>query len=90
MIPLMEAVAVEVQNAGGFVQMILYSDRVARAQYTVVPEKYLVQEPRYLAEWVKNTTVQIVIHMSSGDTREMVRFFQMLRFDNGMLRANLE
>ena len=33
MIPLMEAVAIEVQKAGGFPNMMLQSDRVARSFY---------------------------------------------------------
>jgi leucyl aminopeptidase (aminopeptidase T) len=59
MIPLMEAVTVEVQKAGGMPVMFLESDRVARSFYTEVPEKYLEQEPRFWGEWLKNTNVFI-------------------------------
>ncbi len=61
MIPLMEAVAIEVQKAGGMPVMFLESDRVARSYYTEVPEKYLEQEPRFWAEWLKNTNVAIFL-----------------------------
>lgn len=59
MIPLMEAVAIEVQKAGGFPNMMLNTDRVTRSFYTDVPEKYLEQEPRFFAEWLKQTNVYI-------------------------------
>ena len=58
-VPLMEAVTIEVQKAGGMPVMFLESDRVARSYYTEVPEKYLEQEPRFWAEWLKNTNVYI-------------------------------
>lgn len=59
LIPLMEAVALEVQKAGGFANMMLNTDRVQRSYYTEVPEKYLEQEPRFFAEWLKQTNVYI-------------------------------
>ncbi|MBX7171619.1 MAG: aminopeptidase [Pyrinomonadaceae bacterium] len=59
LIPLMEAVAVEVQKAGGFANMMLNIDRVQRSFYKEMPEKYLEQEPRFFAEWLKQTNVYI-------------------------------
>jgi Leucyl aminopeptidase (aminopeptidase T) len=59
MVPLMEAVAIEVQKAGGMAVMFLDSDRVTRSFYTEVPEKYLEQEPRFLGEWLKHANVYI-------------------------------
>jgi aminopeptidase len=59
LIPLMESIAVEAQKAGGMPIMFLESDRVTRSYYTEVPEKYLEQEPRFWAEWLKNTNVFI-------------------------------
>lgn len=58
-IPLMEALAIEAQKAGGLVQMLMNSDRVARSYFTEVPEKYLGQEPKYLTEWLKPIDVWI-------------------------------
>jgi len=59
MVPLMEAIAVEVEMNGGFPVITLESDRVLRAQQVDVPEKYLEQEPRYFAEWLKHANVYI-------------------------------
>ena len=61
MIPLMEAVAIEVQKAGGMPTMFLDSDRVTRSFYTEVPDKYLEQEPRYMGEWFKQVNVLIAL-----------------------------
>ncbi len=58
-IPLMEALAIEVQKAGGMVQIFLNSDRVIRSYFTEVSEKYLEQEPRYFIEWVRPMDVWI-------------------------------
>lgn len=58
-IPLMEALAIEAQKAGGLVTMFLASDRVIRSRYMDVPENYLAQEPRYLVEWIKQADVWI-------------------------------
>ncbi|MCK4829124.1 aminopeptidase, partial [bacterium] len=58
-IPLMEALAIEAQKAGGLVNMFLSSDLVLRSYFVDVPEEYLEIEPRYLAEWVK--TMDVVI-----------------------------
>ena len=48
-IPLMEALAIEAQKAGGLVNMFLSSDLVLRSYFVDVPEEYLEIEPRYLA-----------------------------------------
>jgi leucyl aminopeptidase (aminopeptidase T) len=61
MIPLMEAIAIEVLNRGGFAHLELESELVARARYTVVPEKHLEQEPRFFGEWLKHTNVFIAL-----------------------------
>jgi aminopeptidase len=58
-IPLMEALAIEAQKAGGLVTMFLNSDKVIRSRYTEVPEKHLEIEPRYAAEWFKQVDVFI-------------------------------
>lgn len=58
-IPLMEAVAIEAQKAGGMVTMFLNSDRVWRSFNVEVPEEYLDQEPQYFAEWLEHIDVWI-------------------------------
>src|SRR6266704_1610294 len=58
-IPLMEALAIEAQKAGGLVTMFLASDKVIRYRYMDAPENYLAQEPRYVAEWLKQVDVWI-------------------------------
>jgi len=58
-IPMMESLSVEVGKAGGMVTMFLSSDRVDRSYFTEVPEKYLEQEPKFFAEWLKHTDVWI-------------------------------
>jgi aminopeptidase len=58
-IDLMEALAIEGQKAGGLITMFLESDRVARAAFSEMPEKYLEQKPAYLADWFKHTTAYI-------------------------------
>jgi leucyl aminopeptidase (aminopeptidase T) len=58
-IPLMEALAIESQKAGGLVNMFLYSDIVERSYFIDVPEKYLEIEPRFFAEWLKTIDVWI-------------------------------
>jgi aminopeptidase len=56
---LMEAAAIETQKAGGFPNMWLESDRVARSYMTEVPDRYLDQQPKYLADWYRRTTVYV-------------------------------
>jgi aminopeptidase len=58
-VPLMEALAIEAQNAGGMVTMFLGSDKVIRSFNADVPEKYLEQEPRFFAEWLRQVDVWI-------------------------------
>jgi leucyl aminopeptidase (aminopeptidase T) len=58
-IPLMEALAIEAQEAGGFVMMFLESDLVIRSYNVDVPEKYLEQKPKFFAEWLKPMDVYI-------------------------------
>ena len=70
-IPLMEAVAIEAQKAGGMVTMFLNSDRVIRSRNADVPEQYLEQEPRYFAEWLKHVDVYIGLP-NVDDPRAMI------------------
>ena len=58
-IPLLEALAIEVQKAGGFATIFLGSDRVARSQLIDVPERFLAQPPTFFAEWLKHIDVWI-------------------------------
>lgn len=58
-IPLMEALAIETNRAGGFANMFLSSDRVDRSYFLDVPDKFLAQEQRYYAEWYKHANVFI-------------------------------
>jgi len=58
-IPLMEALAIESNKAGGMVTMFLGSDKVSRYFIADVPEQYLEQEPRFFAEWLKQVDVWI-------------------------------
>jgi aminopeptidase len=58
-IPLMEALAIEAQKAGGQTQIFLNSDRVIRAGYTEVPEQHIGQSPAHFAEWLKQIDVWI-------------------------------
>jgi aminopeptidase len=64
-IPLMEALAIEAQKAGGIVTMLLNSDRVIRSLNADVEEKYLGQEPRYFGEWLKQVDVWISLPEAS-------------------------
>jgi leucyl aminopeptidase (aminopeptidase T) len=56
---LMEDLAIEAAKAGGMVTMWLDSDKLQRAIYTQVPEKYLEQQPAHIAEWLKHMNVFI-------------------------------
>jgi len=58
-IPLMESLSMEVGKAGGMGAMFLGSDRVDRSHFAEVPEKYLEQEPKFFAEWLKHIDVWI-------------------------------
>ena len=56
---LMESLAIEARKAGGMVTMTINTDRVARSFFTEVPEKYLDQQPKFFAEWLKQIDVYI-------------------------------
>ncbi len=58
-VPLMEAIAIEVQKAGGFVTIFLNTDKLARARWFDVPEKYLEQPAHYFGSWLKEIDVWI-------------------------------
>ena len=58
-LPLMEMVAIEVQKAGGQVNMMLQSDRVARSYWTEVKDQYLKQVPEYWGPWLGEVDVWI-------------------------------
>src|SRR5438128_6277413 len=64
-IPLMEALAIEAQKAGGMVTIFLSSDRVIRSLNMDVPEQYLEEEPRYYGEWLKRADVVIGLPQAS-------------------------
>ncbi len=71
MVSLMEAVAVEVQMAGGIPNMWLTSDRIQRSLYTDVPEKYLGQKTDYVIDWYKKVNVFIALP-TVEDTRKLI------------------
>jgi leucyl aminopeptidase (aminopeptidase T) len=56
---LMESLTIEANKAGGLTNMFITTDRVDRSFNVDVPEKYLDQEPRYFAEWIKQVDVFI-------------------------------
>jgi leucyl aminopeptidase (aminopeptidase T) len=58
-LPLMESLAIEANKAGGMTTMFISTDRVDRSFNVDVPEKYLDQEPRFFAEWIKQVNVYI-------------------------------
>lgn len=60
-IPLMEDIAIEAAMAGGMVQMLINTDRVARTINADVPEKYLQQQPKYMVDWIKDVDVWIAM-----------------------------
>lgn len=64
-IPVMEALAIEAQKAGGMVSIVLLSDKVIRSRNADMDENYLGQEPRYLAEWLKQVDVWISLPEAS-------------------------
>ena len=66
-IPLMEALAIEAQKAGGMVTIFLNSDKVIRSLHTDVDDKYLGQEPRFIGEWFK----QVDVLISLPDTSDL-------------------
>lgn len=58
-IPFLEALAIEVQKAGGFANIFLGSERVAKSQYVEVPDRFLAQPPTFFADWLKHIDVWI-------------------------------
>ena len=56
---LMEAVAIEAQKAGGMVDMMLNTDRVARSFWTEVSDEYVRQVPEYWEPWLQTVDVWI-------------------------------
>ena len=70
MIPLMEAIAIEVQMNGGKPNIFLESDKVSRSFYKDVPDKYLEIEPRYFGEWMKH--MDVFIGLPTMDDRKAV------------------
>jgi aminopeptidase len=58
-IPFLEALAIEVQKAGGFANIFLGSERVEKSQYVDVPDRFLAQPPTFFAEWLKHIDVWI-------------------------------
>src|SRR5881628_27383 len=65
-VPLMEALAIEAQKAGGMVTIFLSSDSVVRSLNVDVPEQFLSQEPRFFAEWLKQVDVFITLPSASN------------------------
>ena len=65
-IPLMEALAIEAQKAGGMVTIFLSSDSVVRSLNVEVPGQFLSQEPRFFAEWLKQVDVFITLPSASN------------------------
>src|SRR5438094_8209162 len=64
-IPLMEALAIETQKAGGMAALLLSSDKVVRSLNVDVREQFLTQEQRYLAEGLKQTEVLTTLQTAS-------------------------
>jgi len=58
-LPQMEAIAIEAQKAGGQVNMMINTDRVARSYWTEVDEEYLKQVPQYWTPWLGEVDVWI-------------------------------
>jgi aminopeptidase len=58
-IPFLEALAIEVQKAGGFANIFLASERVEKSQLVDVPDRFLAQPPTFFAEWLKHIDVWI-------------------------------
>lgn len=58
-LPQMEAIAIEAQKAGGLVNMMINTDRVARAYWTEVADEHLKLVPRYWDSWLDEVDVWI-------------------------------
>ncbi len=57
LIPFIEALAIEVQKAGGMPTIFLESDKVIKSFWTEVDNKYIEQEPKYLSDWFREIDV---------------------------------
>ncbi len=60
-LPLMEALAIEIQIAGGMAEMRVTTDRLVRSFLTEVPEAYLEQKPAQFVQTLKHITTWIGI-----------------------------
>ena len=58
-IPTMEALGTETAKAGGLSSLLLYSERILRAELRDIPEEHLSQPISYFADWLRSTTVYI-------------------------------
>ncbi len=58
-IELMEAMAIEAAKAGGMPNLWLESDKLTRTMLSDIPDEYIEQKPRYLANWYQHTNVWI-------------------------------
>lgn len=58
-LPQMEAIAIEAQKAGGMVNMLLNTDKVARSYWTEVDDAYLKLVPEYFGAWLNVVDVWI-------------------------------
>ena len=58
-LPQMEAIAIEAQKAGGLVNMMINTDRVARSYWTEVDEEHLERVPEYWKAWLGEVDVWI-------------------------------
>jgi leucyl aminopeptidase (aminopeptidase T) len=56
---LMEDLTIEANKAGGMSTMMISTDKVDRSFNVDVPEKYLEQQPKFFAEWIKQVDVWI-------------------------------
>jgi leucyl aminopeptidase (aminopeptidase T) len=58
-LPQMEAIAIEAQKAGGLVNMMVNTDRVARSYWTEVDEAHLKRVPEYWDSWLDEVDVWV-------------------------------
>jgi leucyl aminopeptidase (aminopeptidase T) len=57
----LEDLALQAAKAGGLANIFVDSDRLERAVWSEVPEKYLEQQPTYFVEWLKQMDVYIAL-----------------------------
>ena len=79
MVPLIEDIAIEVAMAGGLPNIFYDSDRLTREVNKDVPERYLEQEPRYIAEWLRHTDVYISLP-GTDDPKALIEGVPQERF----------